>query len=55
MKNLALKKQVVPSTSGGKPIAVTVSYAKIDTVTGALELKFKPGKMPFNIVMKSER
>ena len=51
--NFVAKKQVVQSTSDGKPISVTVSSAKIDSRSQSVEIKYKPGKMPFAIKMRT--
>ncbi len=48
------KRQVVPCERDGKTIDVTVSSAKIDTEREQVEIKFKPGKMPFAISLRTK-
>ena len=48
------KKQTVPCVRDEKAIDVTVSSAKIDIASEKVEVKFKPGKMPFAIFLRTK-
>ena len=52
--SFSAKKQVTKSECDGKQIDVTVSSAKIEPGSQKVEVKFKPGKMPFNIKLKTK-
>lgn len=50
----AAKKQVVQSVLPEKTIGVTITSAKVNPENEQVEIKFKPGKMPFNITLKTK-
>ncbi len=49
----AQKQSAKTTNASGEEIIVTISSAKIDVQNQKVELKFKPGKMPFNISLQT--